>query len=281
MTNAMTKMLGRAGSLARRVRGQDQTPVPLEELEPPEVLSEAVSGGDFRSVGREFADHLIRLGGLRPDDRVLDIGCGTGRIAVPLLDYLGAGSYEGFDVHPEGIRWCEANLTSRNTAFRFRSVPVQSGWFNPWGKEPASDFTFPYADGEFDLAFAVSLFTHLLPPATERYLSELARVLRPGGRWLATFFLIAADGQPPPSPEWLAPPGWPPPVRFQRQLDHCRILDPDNPERAVAHQEDWLRAAIERAGLSVRATHRGYWPGRHGLSYQDILLGDRDPNHGA
>ena len=122
-----------------------------------------------------------------------------------------------------------------------------------------------------------TLFTHLLPPATERYLSELSRVLRPGGRWLATFFLIGEDGQPPISPEWLPPPGWPEPVRFQQPIDHGRILDPDNPERAVAHEEDWLREAIERAGLSLRATHRGYWPGRHGLSYQDVLLGDRSP----
>ena len=277
MANAMTRMLGRAGSLATRMRRRGQAQVPTEDLEPPEVLSEAVSGGDFRTVGREFADHLIRLGGLRPDDRVLDVGCGTGRIAVPLLDYLKAGTYEGFDVHPEGIRWCEANITTRNPAFRFRSVPVQSGWFNPWGEEPASDFSFPYGDGEFDFAFAVSLFTHLLPPATERYLSELSRVLRPGGRWLATFFLIGEDGQPPISPEWLPPPGWPEPVRFQQPIDHGRILDPDNPERAVAHEEDWLREAIERAGLSLRATHRGYWPGRHGLSYQDVLLGDRSP----
>lgn len=279
MANAVTRVIDRAGRLGRRVRGRRGGEAAL--LEPPEVLSQAVTGGNYRAGAREFADHLIRLGGLRPDDRVLDIGCGTGRIAVPLLGYLEAGSYEGFDVHPEAIRWCEANISSRNGAFRFRSVPVQSGWFNPWGDEQASEFSFPYGDGEFDFAVAVSLFTHLLPPATERYLSELGRVLRPEGRWLATFFAIGEDGQSPPSPEWPAPSDWTAPILFQRRRDHCRILDPDNPERAVAHEEAWLRGAVERAGLSIRATHRGYWPGRHGLSYQDILLGHRDAGSGA
>jgi SAM-dependent methyltransferase len=275
MANPMRRMLGRAGALTHRLRRSDAKQAGLEDLEPPEVLSQAVTGGNFRAGAREFADHLIRLGGLRPDDRVLDIGCGTGRIAVSLLGYLEGGSYEGFDVHPEAVRWCEANLTPRNGAFRFRSVAVRSDWFNPWGEQAASDFTFPYADDEFDFAVAVSLFTHLLPPAAERYLSELARVLRPGGRWLATFFLVGENGQPDSSPEWMPPPDWSAPVRFQRQREHCRILDPDNPERAVAHEEVWLRGAIERAGLSIRGVHKGYWPGRHGLSYQDILFGDR------
>jgi SAM-dependent methyltransferase len=278
MANSMTKMLGRVG---RRVRGRRQPQVPIEELEPPDVLSESVIGGDFRTVGREFADHLIRLGGLRRSDRVLDVGCGTGRIAVPLLDYLDRGSYEGFDVHEEAVRWCQDNITARNRAFVFRPVSVQSTWFNPWGEEKASDFSFPYPDSEFDFAFAVSLFTHLLGPATERYFSELARVLKPGGRWLLTFFLIAEDGQPQPSADWPAPPGWPGPPQFHQALNGCRILDPHHPERAVAHEEEWLRGALAGAGLSLRAVHRGYWPGRHGLSYQDILLGECDRDRPA
>jgi SAM-dependent methyltransferase len=274
MTGAVSRIRDRVGRIGQRIRGRSQPEVPLDELQPPEVLTDAVSGGHFQSVGREYAEHLIRLGGLRPSDRVLDVGCGTGRVAVPLVPYLDGGSYEGFDVHDEAIRWCQSNITSRSGSFRFQAVSVRSRWFNPWGAQPAEDFTFPYPDDEFDFAFAISLFTHLLSPATERYLSEIARVLKPGGRWLLTFFLIPEEGHPEPFAGWPPPPGWPGGARFNHEANGCRYMDPDHPERAVAHEESWLFPAISRARLSVKAVHRGFWPGRHGLSFQDIVIGD-------
>jgi SAM-dependent methyltransferase len=273
MTGAVSRIRKHAGRLGRRI-GRRQTAVTFEDLQPPEALIDAVTGGNFEAGGREFIDHLIRFGGLRPSDRVLDVGCGIGRVAVPLVPYLESGSYEGFDVHEEAIRWCEANIATRAPRFHFKTVPVQSGWFNPWGNEAAEDLTFPYPDDEFDFAFAISLFTHLLAPATERYLAEIARVLKPGGRWLLTFFLIPEEGHPEPSPEWPSPPEWPGGMRFNHEAQGCRLMDPHHPERAVAHEEAWLMPAIARSGLSVRTVHRGYWPGRHGLSFQDVVLGD-------
>jgi SAM-dependent methyltransferase len=263
----------RAAGIRRRLRYGLRTP--LETLEPPAVLAHGISGGDFATVGPEFAGYLVRLGGLRPTDRVLDVGCGAGRVALPLMNYLDGGSYEGMDVHPEAVNWCRQNLTARDSSFRFQAVPVRSEWFNPWGSEEPERFEFPFDDGEFDFAFGVSLFTHLLRPGTERYLAEIARVLKPSGRWLLTFFLIPPDGPPEPSPEWPAPPGWAGPASFQHRVDGCRLLDPDHPDRGIAHEEVWLLPAVASAGLSVRAVHRGFWPGRHGLSFQDIVIGER------
>ena len=157
-------------------------------------------------------------------------------------------------------------------------MSVRSAWFNPWGGEPAEQFTFPYSNAEFDFAFGVSLFTHLQAEATERYLAEMARVLKPDGRWLLTFFLIPDDGVPVASPDWPAPPNWPAPPHFHHRLEGVRVNDPDHPERAVAHEEAWLYPALERAGLAVNGAHRGFWPGRHGLSYQDMLIGESIPD---
>ena len=59
---------------------------------------------DFRETGRVLRDFLIAHCGLQPGHRVLDVGCGVGRLAVALTSYLNTdGRYEGFDIVPEQI----------------------------------------------------------------------------------------------------------------------------------------------------------------------------------
>jgi hypothetical protein len=57
-----------------------------------------VGPGDYRKTGEEFLGYFRSLGRLKPTDRVLDLGCGIGRMAVPLTRYLTTGSYEGIDI---------------------------------------------------------------------------------------------------------------------------------------------------------------------------------------
>lgn len=266
------KLTGRR--LGFRLRSRLGREPPDEELEPPRPLVDAIGGSDFRQVGQEFLSHFLQLGGLRPEHRVLDIGCGSGRMAIPLLGALDGGSYEGFDVDRVLVRWCERHITPRNPAFRFRRVSIRSAWFNPSGKLSPESFTFPYPDAEFDFVFAVSMFTHLLEGAAARYLVEAARVLKPGGRLFATFFLLPNGGPPPPEPGFDVQ-GWPGPLDLSHELGRCRVLDPDKPDRGVAHPQSWVRSQLERSGLDVLAIHPGFWPGRHGVTYQDIMVGER------
>ncbi len=66
-------------------------------LLPPRWLS-FVGRSDFRQTGDEFLGHSKELGGLEPGHRMLDAGCGIGRMANQLADYPVGGSCEGFDV---------------------------------------------------------------------------------------------------------------------------------------------------------------------------------------
>jgi ubiquinone/menaquinone biosynthesis C-methylase UbiE len=157
----------------------------------PVGLSKAtlVGGGDFEKIGKEILQTLIEIGGLKPSERVLDVGCGVGRVAIPLTKYLkDNGSYEGFDVVPKEIKWCQKNISPRFPNFNFQLADVYNKAYNPYAKHEASKYKFPYDDDTFDFVFLTSVFTHMLTKDMENYLSEIVRVLKKGGNALSLIF---------------------------------------------------------------------------------------------
>src|SRR5205085_1691778 len=112
-------------------------------------------------------------------------------IAVPLTGYLNrSGCYHGFDIVPDGIAWCRKQISPRFPHFHFQLADVHNPLYHPAGRCPAEEFSFPYDNGTFDVVLLASVFTHMRPAAVERYLAEVARVLKPAGRCLSTFFLL-------------------------------------------------------------------------------------------
>lgn len=236
---------------------------------PPRRLH-TVGDSDFRSTGEEFFALFRRLVDLQPSERVLDAGCGIGRLARPLAGYLdSSGSYDGFDVAEVAIRWCSRHYAREHPNFHFRYVNVANSSYNPVGAVPAEQFTFPYADASFDFVFLTSVFTHMMPAAVERYVDEIVRVLAPGGRCLLTFFLLE-----PGSRELLAE-GRSSQAFFDVEPPYA-IVDRESPEAAVAYEQDWAIDLLRRAGLQPRLPPAyGSWCGRSKFtSYQDIVLAD-------
>jgi len=228
-----------------------------------------VGNSDFRETGEEFRVHLHRFAELAPGDRVLDIGCGIGRIARVLVTELGppSGSYDGFDVAHRAISWCRKHYRGTPVPFRFARANLGHPVYNPDGAGDPASFRFPYEDGAFDLAIAVSLFTHLLDAPAERYLAEAARVLAPGGRLFGTWF--ALDDKRPPAPGDAM-------ISFSPTAGAALVVDPAKPERAVAYPLSWIRGCLKRHGLALREPIlQGSWTGRAGVSSQDILIADR------
>ena len=138
---------------------------------PPARLRTLVAGTPdrerFLRTGRVHADYLRELlaGAGEPIEgmsAVLDFGCGCGRI----IRWLANGSQpelHGCDYNHELVRWCDQNLT-------FMSARANS-------LEPP----LPYPDRAFDFLYAFSVFTHLTVELARGWLSEIERVLRPGG----------------------------------------------------------------------------------------------------
>jgi SAM-dependent methyltransferase len=191
-------------------------------------------------------------------------------MAMPLTDNLEGGSYAGFDVGRGMVRWSQRNIGGRWPNFEFAWAPVHNGKYNPFGNVDATEFRFPYEDASFDFAFATSLFTHLLRDEARHYLAETARVLKPGGTCLLTFFLLT------PAAEAAVERGEAM-FDFSHPIAGGRTTDPAQPEAATAFPADDLRAWCAEVGLRVREPlHGGVWSGTPGAeTLQDILVAER------
>ncbi|HEV2915840.1 MAG TPA: class I SAM-dependent methyltransferase [Pyrinomonadaceae bacterium] len=240
------------------------------ELLPPKALQDYIGGG-YREAGPEFLRYFKELCDLRPDDAVLDVGCGSGRMAVPLTNYLsGEGLYHGFDISAAAIDWCRRNITPVFPNFNFQVSDIHNAAYPTGGRRRASEFRFPFEDQTFDLVFLTSVFTHMLPNDMEHYFSEIARVLKPGARCLITFFLLNEEATALIDNKMGT-------YNFEHHRAGYRTINGETPENAVAYDETFIRSLYERYGLKVREPiHYGYWCGRKDfLSFQDIVVAEK------
>jgi SAM-dependent methyltransferase len=235
---------------------------------PPKVM-DFVGGGDFDAIGRMYLRYFIDFAGLKPHHRVLDVGCGIGRMARPLAEFLDVrGAYEGFDVVRIGIDWCQKNITPLCANVRFRTADVYNSVYNPCGAFDANEYVFPYKSQSFDYVFLTSVFTHMLPAGVENYLREISRVLKVDGTCLITYFLqnaetqrFAADGQGH--------------FIFKHRRDGYWIAHPElADEQAICFDEDYVLDLYRRCGLKLEGPiRRGSWCGQYEYAHlQDIVV---------
>ena len=138
----------------------DGLPVPPRQL----MVRVAASADPawFVESGRLAAQSIRAVAPVSDARALLDFGCGCGRVVRQWRE-LSTGIH-GCDLDPAAIAWCRANLGFAQFERNELEPPL------------------PYADESFDLAYGLSVFTHLPEDAQLRWIAELARVLRPGGR---------------------------------------------------------------------------------------------------
>lgn len=158
--------------------------------------------------------------------RVLDIGCGIGGITVDLVRRHGAASAVGIDVERPVCDHARRRVADAGLADRIEIVLVEPG-------------PLPFTDGSFDVVFSKDSIVHI---ADKEWLAgEVFRVLRPGGWFVASDWLIAHDGEP--SPEMAAyiaaealDFGMASPDRYRRALAGAGFVDVD-----LRNRNDWYR----------------------------------------
>ena len=184
----------------------------------------SASGGQYELMGAIMRELLIAAG-LLPHHSLVDVGCGSGRLAFALRSYL-HGPYLGVDVVPDLLAY--AREACQRPDWRF---------------EEASGTSIPAGDGTADMVCFFSVMTHLLHEDSYRYLAEAARVLKEDGTIVFSFLDFSVAGH------------WP---VFEGMLD-ARARGED-----THHNQFMARGMIEpwaaRLGLSVAAVLDGDTP---------------------
>ena len=203
----------------------------------------------FETVTALAAPELIKFSGVQDGERLLDVGCGTGVVALTAAQ-VGA-KVSGSDLTPELIIRAKENAQISNLNIDFQVADVED---------------LPYKDNEFD--FVLSQFGHMFAPRPEVAIKEMLRVLRPGGiiafsTWppellTGRLFILTGKYGPPP-PKDISPPVMWGEVeiikkRFGKNVRNITFhrAEYGNPALSPAHMRVALEAYIGPIGATIK-----------------------------
>ncbi|WP_417620290.1 methyltransferase domain-containing protein [Oceanihabitans sediminis] len=213
----------------------------------------------------------------KENNKILDIGCGTGLLAMSSQNYVNdKGYYLGLDVVKENIDFC--NTHYRNPNLKFMHFAVNNAMYS--AQQQVKRKKWNVESGSFDMVTALSVWTHFNEEDAIFYLKEVERVLKNGGKAIITFFRLddvyydslkirkdekgkfhntkqniwIFDKNAYNSENWLYP-------------SHLKV-----PENAIGITEKGIEILLKTSGLKLVNYYAGNWKEISGLYFQDVLI---------
>src|SRR3990172_1478725 len=134
-----------------------------------DLFGKLISWGEEEAIRKK----LVARAAPAPGDNVLDVGCGTGTLAIALRAKAGEGEVHGIDASPEMIEVARAKAAKAGSEIDFRLALIEE---------------IPYPAASFDLVTSSLMLHHLPDELKQRGFVEIRRVVKPGGRFLAMDF---------------------------------------------------------------------------------------------
>jgi SAM-dependent methyltransferase len=181
------------------------------------------------------------------NSRVLDIGCGLGRLPIGILRIIGEIDYTGIDVDKISIDWCKKHIQKYHPTFRFQHLCIFNERYNPAGIKMDSSFRFEFPDSCMDVIFLFSVFSHLTEEDMRIYLKEFSRILSDDGHVFFTTF-VEEDV---------------PGITYNPENNRIKI---SGPLHIVRYNKNYLFSILNEFGFRVvRFTHRNEIDGQSGI----------------
>jgi SAM-dependent methyltransferase len=228
---------------------------------PPRSMRGRMCGDAFRSDSFFLQSAVVeatrlsaRLGYTR-SSRIVDVGCGLGRLATGMLAEFGDVQYLGIDANKDFVRWCIENIERYHPTFRFVHLDIANELYNPAGTLDGSELRLPVDDTSADIVYLWGVFTNMVPEHVESYIGEIGRILRSRGRCYLTAFV--EDDVPDVT---FNPTGYVP-------------YDCNSPLVVVRFSRKWLFSTFQQHGLQVEdfRYHESMFP-----KQSDIYLAKAD-----
>jgi len=195
----------------------------------------------FLNFGAFFWNDLFANGYANAHSDIVDIGCGCGRLAMPLRQDFFKGTYLGIDIDAEMIEYCRTHFPPDR--FSFKLAPRGNSVFGARHGVTGKAETFAVAPPESkDFVLACGLFTNVLEEELKFYMRESFKVLRSGGKVAMSFFCydyVDKGGR------WT----------FAHQVGAAHVENPKFPEAALAYTAAFLTDVARQSGfrdISVR-----------------------------
>lgn len=207
-----------------------------EDHYPPRLIAmlEAVWGEGFLSPGGSAEVARVLEGHDLTGKAVLDIGCGAGGIDMALATTHGAAYVTGIDVEDPVLARARMLVGAKGLADRIGLAKVAPG-------------PLPFPSGTFDVVFSKDSIIHI--PDKQALMAEVARVLKPGGWFLASDWLIGTETISPQMADYIAAEGldfgMATPARYRAAMTANRFTDIRISSRNVWYREE-ARAEVAR-----------------------------------
>lgn len=210
-------------------------------------------------------------------NQVLDIGCGTGILAIASEPYVqDGGKYVGIDVSLQDIQFCRQQY--RSPHFEFIHLDASNPEYAP--HQADSHLPWPVEDERFDLVTALSVWTHMNQADARYYFGEVRRVIKPTGKAMITMFILDQDYERKmtkdqagtgryhntPISTWIFDQ-----VSYGSQ-DFLHPAWAEVPESAIAITQSGLDRMLAEVGLVIVQRYPGNWKEIPGVYFQDIVV---------
>lgn len=213
----------------------------------------------------------------RENNNILDVGCGTGLLAISSEPFLGEyGKYVGIDVVEKDVRFCRKHYPSSN--FEFIHLDANNPAYT--SSQKSMKLKWPIESESIDLVTALSVWTHLKEEDSLFYFNEMSRVLKPDGIAIVTFFLLDKEYEKSCSNRtyqmgryhMTSQARW---IFDQSSYGSDAWLNPKwatIPEQAIGITKAGLDRLISGTDLTLIEHFQGNWKEIPGAFFQDILI---------